>query len=55
MWCAGGEAAGGRREGVLLGVAVGQLFLISARVEQSASRGLGERQDETQRSENSSN
>lgn len=37
------------------GVAVGQLFPISARVMQSASRGLGERQGETQRSENTSN
>lgn len=33
----------------------GQLFPISARVEQSASRSLGERQGETQRSANTSN
>lgn len=65
MWCAagggagsggggtwGGGGGGGGGEG---GLAVGQLFPISARVEQSASRGLGERQGETQRSENTSN
>lgn len=42
-------------EGALGGLAVGQLFPISTRVEQSASRGLGEQQGETQRSKNTSN
>lgn len=56
MWCAGGGGAGGGGGGSGRGAgAGGQLFPISARVEQSASCGQGERQGETQRSENTSN